>query len=76
MSTCCTFNRTIVELKVLFYLYHNAKHQPFNRTIVELKELETSVGTDGAPAFNRTIVELKEKVDRLVPLEGDLLIVP
>ena len=65
-----------MELKVLFYLYHNAKHQPFNRTIVELKELETSVGTDGAPAFNRTIVELKEKVDRLVPLEGDLLIVP
>ena len=53
------FNRTIVELKALFFILKISAQRSFNRTIVELKEKKARKGNKEIRAFNRTIVELK-----------------
>ena len=63
-TTIChyeSFNRTIVELKLLVGLGALVVRNSFNRTIVELKQriLYENAKETAAQAFNRTIVELK-----------------
>ena len=53
------FNRTIVELKLIFDVSHCALGYTFNRTIVELKQILERDFSEFRGAFNRTIVELK-----------------
>ena len=59
-----SFNRTIVELKLILSLYHYDEIFAFNRTIVELKpSAEMIQAVKNYLAFNRTIVELKPPID-------------
>ena len=54
------FNRTIVELKLLFSLILAFRPRNFNRTIVELKRIFAIFNETALAYFNRTIVELKQ----------------
>ncbi len=56
-----SFNRTIVELKLVCSELTAANNPGFNRTIVELKSQQAIFGSNHRRSFNRTIVELKFK---------------
>ena len=71
-----TFNRTIVELKLVFVNAYMKFGLTFNRTIVELKLFHRDGQGVGVIAFNRTIVELKPFQRLLVSLRFGLLIEP
>ena len=54
-----SFNRTIVELKLIRAEKRVSLVKGFNRTIVELKLASSAESNPSTTSFNRTIVELK-----------------
>ena len=66
-----TFNRTIVELKLIPCNFAFHTRRSFNRTIVELKLLQASSQMQCYTAFNRTIVELKHDRSEWFGVEVD-----
>ncbi len=55
----CTYNRTILELKLLCVCDGIYFGTTYNRTILELKQVEMCYHHGGHKAYNRTILELK-----------------
>ena len=54
-----TFNRTTMELKLVFGGLFDSVVDPFNRTTMELKPSISNDGQGESLAFNRTTMELK-----------------